>query len=258
VGWLSNLLSTPRESRPSEAEQASPSTAFPDYDGQPVAVNPAIHNVRSARELIHDVAVRTAQAYGLPEKWLGFEVVTISNDQNAYFQLQIILKHWDDRLWAHTYAFELAVRKRIREADATTAGAVRAVLWRVEPDAGCPFDDLPQGDWGKPPVLIGDAVAPVTAYQPTQPASAAAAFMAAAPVAANAQFVHSGQDFAQTQPFFASTGEDEPPTSPMLNEDIDWTRVGRVVQPGSGDQGHEDFENTHPVPEITGGKSHLG
>jgi hypothetical protein len=266
VGWLSNLLSTPRELPDPSAGLASPSTAFPDIEGRPVAINPAMRDLRSVRELIHDSAIRTAQAYGIPEKWLGFEVVTISNESSAYFQLQVILRHWDDRLWAHTYAFELAVRKRIHEVDSTIASALRAVLWRVEHDAGCPFDDLPVSEWGRKPVLIGDIVpGNPMAFSATQPASAAT--LAAGRVLDRQSANESGGldsgtqgsmnvgGFAATQPFSASTrGELEgPSTMPLLDEDIDWTKVGTVTQP-KGSSAHKDFENTHPVPGVVGSK----
>lgn len=258
MGWLSKLFSAPREAKEKPPELVSPSTAFPDYDAHPVALNPAVHNVRSARELIRQSANETAQAYGLPDKWLNFEVVTISNESSAYFQLQVILERWDDRLWAHAYAFELAVRKRIREFDATTAGAVRAVLWRVEPDAGCPFDDLPVDGWGVAPVLIGEPTTSHIAFSATQPM--AALFPATGVVAAGLATASSKDEsfsykasasgaFAATQPFAPLSRDETPNTVPMIDESIDWTQLGKVTQPEVATV-PMDFENTLPVPSL--------
>jgi hypothetical protein len=144
MGWLTNLF---KDAKGTEA--SSPSTNFHDLDGHPVAISLQGADLRSARELVSNAAVQTAQAYGLPARWLSFEVVTIADDEKAYFQLQALINHWDEYLAAHTFAFERAVIKRIREEDAKVGRAVRAVLWRVSPEAGCPYDDMPEPRaWG--------------------------------------------------------------------------------------------------------------
>jgi hypothetical protein len=139
MGWISNLFS-----KTNHDEVPSPSTGFHDLEGQPVPISLAAADVRAARELVHGAAVRTAQTYGVPARWLMFEVVTIADDEKAYFQLQVVLKHWDEYFMSHTYAFERAVIKRIREENDNVGRALRAVLWRVAADAGCPYDDMPE------------------------------------------------------------------------------------------------------------------
>jgi hypothetical protein len=139
MGWLTNFFKETKGIEPS-----SPSTNFHDLDGRPVAISLQGADLRSARELINNAALQTAQAYGVPARWLSFEVVTIADDERAYFQLQALIKHWDEYLAAHSFAFERAVIKRIREEDVEVGRAVRAVLWRVSPEAGCPYDDMPE------------------------------------------------------------------------------------------------------------------
>ena len=139
MGWISKLLN-----KTEEDEVPAPSTGFHDIEGYPVAMalaSPA--DLRSARELVHGAAMRTAQIYGIPPRWLSFEVVTISDEEKAFFQLQAVVNHWDDYFMAHTYAFERAVIKKIREDNVNVGRALRAVLWRVDADAGCPYDDMP-------------------------------------------------------------------------------------------------------------------
>jgi hypothetical protein len=144
MGWLTNFFKEAKG-----VEQSSPSTNFHDLDGRPVAINLQSVDMRSARELVSNAATQTAQAYGIPARWLSFEVVTIADDEKAYFQLQALINHWDEYLAAHTFAFERAVIKRIREEDVEVGRAVRAVLWRVSPEAGCPYDDMPEPRaWG--------------------------------------------------------------------------------------------------------------
>jgi hypothetical protein len=127
-----------------DADVPSPSTGFHDLDGHPVAVRLQGGDLRAARELVNNTAVQTALAYGIPARWLSFEVVTIADDEKAYFQLQVLMNHWDEHLAAHSFAFERAVIKRLREQDMSVGRAVRAVLWRTAPEAGCPYDDMPE------------------------------------------------------------------------------------------------------------------
>ncbi len=138
MSWLDRILNT----APRGNDTPSPSTGFFDIEGQPVPLSLAQQDVRAARELIRAAAVRTAAIFGIPGNWLSYEVVTISDDEKAYFQLQISLRIWDEQLWSQSSAFELQALKRIREDDVNVARAVRAVLWRILPDAGCPHDEL--------------------------------------------------------------------------------------------------------------------
>ena len=143
MGWISNLLN-----KSAVDETPSLSTGFHDLEGHPVPLSVAAGDVRAAREMVHGAAVRAVSMYGLPPRWLSFEVVTISDEEKAYFQLQVLMTHWDEYLVAHSYAFERAVIKLIREEDVRVGRAVRAVLWRVAADAGCPFDEMPDpGEW---------------------------------------------------------------------------------------------------------------
>jgi hypothetical protein len=139
MGWLSKIF---KESDVDEAP--SPSTSFHDLDGHPVPLTLQGSDLRAARELVKTAATQTAVVYGVPAHWLAYEVVTIADDEKAYFQLQVTMQHWDEYFASHTYAFERAVLKRIRDEDLPVGRAVRAVLWRTSPDAGCPYDDLPE------------------------------------------------------------------------------------------------------------------
>jgi hypothetical protein len=138
MSWFSNLFSTPRRNT-----EHSNSTSYHDLEGGPVPLQPAAVDIRSARDVVNQAAMRTAQVHGIPPGWLTFEVLTISDAKQAYFQLQVVMNIWDDHLALHTSAFQNAVIKRIRDENLEVGRAVRAVLWRVAPEAGCPYDDMP-------------------------------------------------------------------------------------------------------------------
>ncbi len=176
MGWLSNIFKDA-----TKVEEPSHSTGFHDIDANPVPMNAQAADLRAARELVHTTAIKTAQMYGVPAHWLSFEVVTIADDTQAYFQLQVTLNHWDEYLTAHCYAFERAVLKRIREEDTDVGRAVRAVLWRTAPDAGCPYDDMPEPSaWTQEEIvqrgLQRDRINRVL-YAVTTPASGAVAML---------------------------------------------------------------------------------
>ncbi len=139
MGWLANFFKSPND-----IQEPSNSTSFYDVDGAPVPLKTLAADLRIARELIKSAATQTVLAYGVPARWLNFEVVTISDDEKAYFQLQVVINHWDEYLVAHCYAFERAVLKRIRDENIEVGRAIRAVLWRMAPDAGCPYDQMPE------------------------------------------------------------------------------------------------------------------
>ncbi len=146
MNWLNRILN----SAPRAPEVPTHSTGFYDIDGKPVPLSSQGENVRLARALVHAAAVRTTQSFGIPSNWLSYEVVTISDDEKAYFQLQVSLRFWDEQLWSQSSAYEQQVYKRIREDDVNVARAVRAVLWRVLPEAGCPYDELSDASTWKP------------------------------------------------------------------------------------------------------------
>ncbi len=144
MGWISKLFKPQQK-----VADPSNSTGFHDLDGSPVPLKPLADDVRKARELINKAAIETALVCGVPATWLSFEVVTISDHESAYFQLQVVMNRWDEYLAAHSYAFERAVVKRISEKNLNVVRAMRAVLWRTAPDAGCPYDDMPEAQaWG--------------------------------------------------------------------------------------------------------------
>jgi hypothetical protein len=138
MNWLSKLFG-----KSNGVELPSSSTSFQDMDAAPKPIRLKGTDMRATREAIHSAAMKTAKAYGVPPLWLTFEVVTMADSEKAYFQLQVVIQHWDEYLASHSYAFERAVMKRLLADNKRIARAVRAVLWRTAYDAGCPYEDMP-------------------------------------------------------------------------------------------------------------------
>ena len=98
MSWFNRFLNNV----PAARELSSPSTGFFDIEGQPVPLSIQHQDVQTARELVRAAAARTTSAFGIPSNWLSYEVVTISDDEKAYFQLQVSLRIWDEQLWSQS------------------------------------------------------------------------------------------------------------------------------------------------------------
>lgn len=217
MSWLKKFLN----SSPSAVDAPSPSTGFFDIEGQPVPLSIERQDVKAARELVRAAALRTASAFGIPPQWVSYEVVTISDDDKAYFQLQVSLRIWDEQLWAQSSAFEQQALKRIREDDVNVARAVRAVLWRILPDAGCPHDELAGAEAWRPEAVKARGAAYEKLRASLQSPLASALPLIPAPAGPQA----AGE--AEPEPFAASTGFGQ--TLPMSHSSF-----GHSELPASG------------------------
>jgi hypothetical protein len=148
MGFLSTFFNTPRT-----GEMPAPETSILEWDKAPLTHAMLPSDIQTAVGLINEAAMQTVVTYGLPIHWFSFETVTVTDKEKTYFQLQILMNHWDMQMCAHSYAFECAVIKRIRKKNSGIGRALRAVLWRVAPDAGCPFDEMPEPSYWNPQAI---------------------------------------------------------------------------------------------------------
>lgn len=140
MSWISNLFGGAKHNTPS---LEAPSTGLQNLDSQNVATSIAPSEVPAARRLVAKAAKETANMHGIPDYWLKYEVLTLADEEKAYFQVQVTVKHWDPFFFMHTFAFEKAMLERIRHYNISVGRAVRAVLWRVSTDACCPYEHMP-------------------------------------------------------------------------------------------------------------------
>lgn len=141
MGWLSAIFGRRNALGLDSLSSENFSSSLND-DG-PVGLSVPGSSVPNARQLIMQCANQTIKLHGIPADWLKLELLTMADEAKAYFQLQITLKHWDAYLLLHSHAFELAVMNRVREQNLAVSRSMRAVLWRVAPDAGCPYEQMP-------------------------------------------------------------------------------------------------------------------
>jgi hypothetical protein len=234
MSWLSNLFH-----KSNEVELPSNSTSFHDMDAAPRPIRLKGSDLRATRDVIHSAAMKTAKTCGIPPLWLTFEVITMADSEKAYFQLQVVIQHWDEYLASHSYAFERAVMKRLLTDNKRVGRAVRAVLWRTAYDAGCPYEDMPDPhSWTTEAIksrttaherAAKHLLAPATNTQPSVTEGVfglASQASSKAPVAINkfdgllddddyakTRLTKSGDSFAATEAF--GSGDGFAPTEPM-------------------------------------------
>ena len=138
MGWFDCIFAKKEQASAAPVEASPPPiSAFNMQDALPN------EQAMQAREAIHHSAHEVARRNGIPEHWLGFEILTLTEAEKVFFQLQVNLRHWDAYLLLHSMAFEQAVLVRLRQRRPALAQALRAVLWRVVPTSGCPYEQLP-------------------------------------------------------------------------------------------------------------------
>lgn len=134
MSWFSSLFSSKKST--------SAPHAGPEGFG-PAAASLPDSGVQQARELIQRTVYELIHALGLPQSWFKLEIVTLTLNQQAQFQLQITLMQWEPYLLMHMQAFERAITQSLRNKDPSVNAALRAVLWQLGDTAGCPFQQLP-------------------------------------------------------------------------------------------------------------------
>jgi hypothetical protein len=228
MNWMSAIFA---KNRPDELP--SPSTGFHETEGIPEPMRVGNSDLRSARELVYTTAQDVARMYGISPDWLSFEVLTIADDEKAYFQLQVIARQWDEYLFVRSYAFELAVMKRLREINMLVARAVRAVLWRTSPDAGCPYDELPGAEAWTVEAVAGREALRKSLFT-AQPAQQLPSHLQ----------VSGNKDAPETMPAFVSGSV---ASGVLLDSSVGAANSEFVQTKPASTQAPDDFEHTSPV-----------
>lgn len=135
MGWFDDILV--KKNKQNEDGRESSGFAYSSSGGVPGG------EAAQARELINRSAHAVLKDSGISKDWLRFEILTLNDAAKSYFQLQVTIRHWDAYLLLHSRAFEQVLLLRIAEENGAVAKALRAVLWRVHPESGCPYGSLP-------------------------------------------------------------------------------------------------------------------
>jgi hypothetical protein len=121
------------------ARTAQDDTQLPNT--QPAAP-PSTASFDGARELIR-MAMRSVRASaGIPKDWISVDVLVLDRGYRQRLELQIVVRHWDARLFAHSQALERALQAEIARLDPNALASIRRIGWRFSSES-----DRPDGAW---------------------------------------------------------------------------------------------------------------
>jgi hypothetical protein len=124
------------------AEPSKPDTQTPS--SLPAGVSPA---PATAQELVRMAMRAVRRRAGIPSDWVSTEVVALDRAYASRLEVQIVVRHWDERLLAYAKAIEKALREEIERLDPAVAGTVRHVTWRFSRRVRAPHEALPPPDF---------------------------------------------------------------------------------------------------------------
>lgn len=144
AAWLKGLFGA-KNAGPAPAAQAAAVSGSAAAPRSPVAAGS--ETTAQVHEMLRMALRDTARRHGIATDWLGIEVLSAGEGARAQHQVQLVLRHWDADFWLHASAFATAYMEEVRRFHADAAQRIRAVVWRVAPEAHCPLDQMPQSDY---------------------------------------------------------------------------------------------------------------
>ena len=89
---------------------------------------------------------------GMPPGWVQCQIQVInSRSRGQGIYVQLIVKHWDERLMKYAFAFQKALLTEIVQFEPTARSWLQGFAWQLEVAASCPVTELPDpGFWQSP------------------------------------------------------------------------------------------------------------
>ncbi len=181
----------------------SPSSTFPksvpasgfaasgqprDPRDNPVTIEDGSDNA-TRRQLVQVLMRDVMRRHGIPSQWIeGQLLIVASRSKGQGLFVRLVVRHWDQRLINHLYAFQQTLLTDITRFEPKATEWLHGMSWQLEVADTCPFPTLPDklfwADADKPrqSSLPAGRVAPVDAVArssipaaPVAPASPPAA-----------------------------------------------------------------------------------
>lgn len=113
-------------------------------------------------QLVHVLARDIVRRHGIPPEWLECQMLMVSSrSRGAGLYARLVIKHWDERLMTHAFAFQNALLADIARYEPKASDWLHGVSWQLEVDGSCPYTTLPGKDFwqaaAKSPVQAGQA-----------------------------------------------------------------------------------------------------
>ncbi|MFI5444934.1 hypothetical protein [Polaromonas sp. UC242_47] len=221
----------------------SPSTiAHHSVRGTPAGHRDSQHTIEehsdngTRRQLVQMLLRDGLRQHGIPPGWVEYRMLLVnSRSRGPGMYLNLIMRHWDQRLLTYAHAFQEQLKSAITQFEPNAANWLHGISWELDVGSTCPapYHDMPA------PSVWQQAAAPAVAAPVPAPAPvvAPAAVAAVAPVAAvAAAAVSAGSDTD------AEVLQDLQRMFAIRDADIEQQTAAGVAPP--------DFQDTEPARPV--------
>ncbi|MEO8855884.1 MAG: hypothetical protein ABI343_02745 [Burkholderiaceae bacterium] len=145
MGFLSNLFGSAPASEPAPAPPAAPSaidSKFGELDSQ----------AGTRRELVRMLTRDTLRDSGIPDHWIESQILLEpGRNGQTFVHLQLVLRHWDERLLKYSVAFQRKLRSEVERIEPTAREWLMSIAWLYDVGDECPYLTMPDpSEWAKP------------------------------------------------------------------------------------------------------------
>lgn len=82
---------------------------------------------------------------GIPMEWIACHTqVMVSRTKGTGMSVVLVVKHWDERLMNHTFAFQRALANDVIAFEPAAEQWLHGIAWRLDVASSCPHIDLPE------------------------------------------------------------------------------------------------------------------
>lgn len=102
---------------------------------------------------------------GIPLGWVEcqFQVINSRTRGQGIF-VRLVVKHWDERLMKHAFAFQKTLLTNIVEFEPKASTWLQGISWQLEVASSCPVTELPSGQfWQAAPAIDPFEIIPMPA-----------------------------------------------------------------------------------------------
>lgn len=145
MGFLSSIFGSAPAAVPAPAPQSKPSpidSKFGELDSQ----------AGTRRELVRMLTRDTLRDSGIPEQWVDSQILLEpGRNGQTFVHLQLVLKHWDDRMLKYSLAFQRKLRAELERIEPSARDWLRSIAWMFDVGEECPYLTMPErSEWSTP------------------------------------------------------------------------------------------------------------
>lgn len=97
------------------------------------------------QQLIQTLHRELMRKHGIPVEWMACHTqVMVSRTKGTGMSAVLVVRHWDERLQNHAFAFQRALAMSVIEFEPAAERWLHGITWRLDVASSCPHIDLPE------------------------------------------------------------------------------------------------------------------